>query len=60
MFPQKLDDIPLEQRIYCNRSLKMKSIKAIGFDMDYTLARYKQEAFEKLAYDETIKKLVQN
>ena len=24
-------------RIYCNRSLSMSKIKAIGFDMDYTL-----------------------
>eukprot|EP00240_Pyramimonas_obovata_P002396 CAMPEP_0118946524 /NCGR_PEP_ID=MMETSP1169-20130426/44352_1 /TAXON_ID=36882 /ORGANISM="Pyramimonas obovata, Strain CCMP722" /LENGTH=512 /DNA_ID=CAMNT_0006892513 /DNA_START=525 /DNA_END=2063 /DNA_ORIENTATION=+ len=36
----------------------MKSIKAVGFDMDYTLAQYKEEEFESLAYYETIKKLV--
>lgn len=58
MFPENLIDIPLAERIYCNRSLNMSSIKAIGFDMDYTLALYKHETFEKLAYDETIKKLV--
>ncbi len=58
MFPEKFDDISLGERIFCNRSLNMASIKAIGFDMDYTLALYKHETFEKLAYDETIKKLV--
>jgi HAD superfamily 5'-nucleotidase-like hydrolase len=45
-------------RIYCNRSLNMKGIRAIGFDMDYTLAMYKPETFETLAYSETLKKLV--
>lgn len=51
--------IPISERIFCNRSLNMSSIKAIGFDMDYTLALYKPETFEKLAYDETLKKLVE-
>ena len=58
MFPECFKDIPLCERIFCNRSLNMTSIKAVGFDMDYTLAIYKHETFEKLAYDETIKKLV--
>ncbi|MES2615255.1 MAG: HAD-IG family 5'-nucleotidase [Bdellovibrionota bacterium] len=58
MFPEKLIDIPLCERIFCNRSLNMPSIQAIGFDMDYTLALYKHEFFEKLAYEETLKKLV--
>ena len=60
MLPEKLVNIPLCERIFCNRSLNMSSIKAVGFDMDYTLAIYKHESFEKLAYDETLKKLVQN
>jgi phosphoglycolate phosphatase-like HAD superfamily hydrolase len=36
----------------------MKSIEAIGFDMDYTLAQYKADTFESLAYVGTIEKLV--
>lgn len=36
----------------------MKSIEAIGFDMDYTLAQYKADTFESLAYVGTIQKLV--
>ena len=36
----------------------MKKIKAIGFDMDYTLVRYKDEEFESASYDNTIEKLV--
>lgn len=37
----------------------MKKIKAIGFDMDYTLVRYKTENFERLAHKETLIKLVE-
>jgi hypothetical protein len=32
---------------------------AAGFDMDYTLAMYKPETFEVLAYTETCRKLVE-
>lgn len=53
-----LSEIDPKNRIYCNRSLNMRNIKAVGFDMDYTLALYKPEEFELLAYQETLKKLV--
>jgi hypothetical protein len=33
--------VDYRRKIFCNRSLNMKSIKAVGFDMDYTLAQYK-------------------
>jgi HAD superfamily 5'-nucleotidase-like hydrolase len=44
--------------IYVNRTLNMKHIKAIGFDMDYTLVRYDSEAFEEMTYNEIKKKLI--
>ncbi|MFG1491997.1 HAD-IG family 5'-nucleotidase [Halobacteriovorax sp. ZH4_bin.1] len=44
--------------VYVNRTLNMKKIKAIGFDMDYTLVRYKTEAFEKFVFELVLKKLV--
>jgi HAD superfamily 5'-nucleotidase-like hydrolase len=44
--------------IYINRTLNMKRIKAIGFDMDYTIVRYQTEAFERFTYTEVLKKLV--
>ncbi|XP_020095224.1 5'-nucleotidase domain-containing protein 4 isoform X1 [Ananas comosus] len=50
--------IPMGKQIFCNRSLNMKNITAVGFDMDYTLAQYKPETFEALAYQGTIAKLV--
>lgn len=46
--------------IYVNRTLNMKKIKAVGFDMDYTLVRYNTNEFEKMSFDTTLKKLVEN
>ena len=45
------DDIPNERGVYCNRSLNLRSIKAIGYDMDYTLVHYNVEAWEGRAYE---------
>jgi HAD superfamily 5'-nucleotidase-like hydrolase len=45
--------------IYVNRTLNMKQISAIGFDMDYTLVRYDSEAFEVMTYREIKKKLLE-
>jgi hypothetical protein len=39
------------RRIFCNRALNMNQIKAVGFDLDYTLAEYIPETFDLLAYD---------
>ena len=48
------------QRMYVNRSLNMERIKAIGFDMDHTLLMYNREAFESLAFRETLKKFIES
>lgn len=45
--------------IYVNRTLNMKQIAAIGFDMDYTLVRYDSEAFEEMTYKEIVRKLLE-
>eukprot|EP00879_Flechtneria_rotunda_P000833 GHRR01000958.1.p1 GENE.GHRR01000958.1~~GHRR01000958.1.p1 ORF type:complete len:660 (+),score=216.69 GHRR01000958.1:198-2177(+) len=50
--------LPASRQIFCNRSLNMKQIKAVGFDMDYTLAQYKPDTFELLAHTQTVDKLV--
>jgi HAD superfamily 5'-nucleotidase-like hydrolase len=44
--------------VFCNRELRMDNLKAVGFDMDYTLAQYQQPAFDKLAFDGAKEKLV--
>ncbi|MCK4414535.1 MAG: HAD-IG family 5'-nucleotidase [Candidatus Eisenbacteria sp.] len=51
-------DVPRAQRIYVNRNLRLGSVRAIGFDMDHTLAVYKAQPFERLAFREAQKKLV--
>lgn len=56
--PEGGQKIDIGKKIFCNRSLNMKSILAVGFDMDYTLAQYKPETFESLAYEGTVRKLV--
>lgn len=42
---------PRGRGIYCNRTLNLRSIKAIGYDMDYTLIHYRVEAWERRAYE---------
>lgn len=42
---------PTPRRIFCNRTLNLRSIKAVGFDMDYTLVHYFTEQWEERAYE---------
>lgn len=44
--------------IFVNRPLNMANIRWIGFDMDYTLAIYRKQAIEELAFRKTLEKLV--
>lgn len=52
-------EIDRRERIYVNRSLNMAKIKAVGFDMDHTLAQYNRTEFEALAFQETLKKFIE-
>ncbi|EGD76535.1 hypothetical protein PTSG_12615 [Salpingoeca rosetta] len=58
---QRFEDLPLNelpqtykrdvhQRVFCNRSVDLSSIHYVGFDMDYTLAVYKEPAIYELTY----------
>lgn len=42
-----------ERGVFANRTLNLRSLKAIGYDMDYTLVHYNIEAWEKAAFDRT-------
>jgi len=44
--------------VFVNRTLNMKKIKHVGFDMDHTLVRYNSKEFEGLAHSHLLKKLV--
>ncbi|MBC7691799.1 MAG: HAD-IG family 5'-nucleotidase [Methylotenera sp.] len=44
-----------DRGVYCNRTINMRSLKAVGYDMDYTLIHYREVEFERKAYDYTKK-----
>ena len=46
------------RRIYVNRNLRMRNVRMIGFDMDYTLAVYDKLVLENLAFEATRAKLI--
>lgn len=49
---------PPERQIYVNRTLNLRGIRAIGYDMDYTLVHYRVDAWEAHAYLHTKQKLL--
>lgn len=49
---------PPQRRIFCNRTLNLRSIRAIGFDMDYTLIHYEAEQWERSAYEHSRQRLL--
>ena len=46
-----LVDPPYERSVFANRTLNMRSIRAIGYDMDYTLIHYDVKQWEQTAYE---------
>jgi HAD superfamily 5'-nucleotidase-like hydrolase len=44
--------------IFANRTLNLRSIRAVGYDMDYTLVHYRVEPWERRAYEHTRQRLV--
>ncbi|UCD25387.1 MAG: HAD family hydrolase, partial [Gemmatimonadota bacterium] len=56
--PDRNTTPPPERGIYCNRTLNLRSIKAIGYDMDYTLVHYKVDQWERQAYGYIKRKLL--
>ena len=43
--------LPAQRKVFCNRTLNMRAIRAIGYDMDYTLIHYHVEQWELRAYE---------
>lgn len=46
--------------LYCNRTLNLRSLKAIGYDMDYTLIHYRVDEWEQRAYAYIKERLVRD
>ncbi|MEE4271937.1 MAG: HAD-IG family 5'-nucleotidase [Thermoanaerobaculales bacterium] len=44
------NETPFARRIFANRTLNLRSIGAIGYDMDYTLVHYRVRTWEERAY----------
>ena len=51
--------VPPEERIFVNRNLRLRTIGAVGFDLDYTLAHYRVNEIDHLAFRITQRKLVE-
>ncbi len=51
--------IPRERRVFVNRNLRMEGVRALGFDMDHTLALYHRAPFEQLTHDLALQNLVE-
>jgi 5'-nucleotidase len=43
--------VPPERRIFCNRTLNIRALRAVGYDMDYTLLHYRVQEWECRAFE---------
>jgi HAD superfamily 5'-nucleotidase-like hydrolase len=55
----KENQAPPERGIFCNRTLNLRGIGAIGYDMDYTLIQYDVVEWERLAYSYAKKRFLE-
>ena len=51
--------IPFGRRVFCNRTLNLRAIRAVGYDMDYTLVHYHVSEWERRAYEHVRQNLAQ-
>jgi len=50
----------MNHKVFVNRTLNLRKIKYVGFDMDHTLVRYHTRNFEALAHKTMIEKLIRD
>ncbi|OGV28431.1 MAG: 5'-nucleotidase [Legionellales bacterium RIFCSPHIGHO2_12_FULL_35_11] len=50
----------MTQKVFVNRTLNLKKIKYLGFDMDHTIIRYNSKNFESMVYELVVNYLVEN
>ncbi len=50
-------EVPPGRGVFCNRTLNLRSVRAIGYDMDYTLVDYRVDAFERMVYAQARERL---
>ncbi len=54
------DRLPPAHKLYALRTLPLGDIKAVGFDMDHTLARYRSPEIDELAFKKAARLLVRD
>ncbi|MDX1631069.1 MAG: HAD-IG family 5'-nucleotidase [Thermoanaerobaculia bacterium] len=54
----KEEGVPLHRRIFVNRTLRMETIRCIGFDLDWTLASYRRVPVQELIFELSVDRLV--
>jgi len=52
------ESVPDERQIFVNRTLRLESIRHIGFDLDWTLADYERLPLEQLTFELALDRLV--
>lgn len=52
------DRLPPSHKVFALRDLPFGEVKAVGFDMDYTLARYRSPEIDALAFTKALRFLV--
>ena len=50
--------LPHARKLFPLRNVHFRDIKAVGFDMDYTLSHYRSPEIEELAYRSSVRLLV--
>ena len=50
--------LPHARRVFVLRNIHLQNVKAVGFDMDYTLSHYRSPEIDDLAYDKASQLLV--
>jgi 5'-nucleotidase len=55
-----IPDQPAERAVFSNRTLNLRSVRAIGYDMDYTLIHYDVDEWERGAFDHAKAHLLDN
>ncbi|MBK8976867.1 MAG: HAD-IG family 5'-nucleotidase [Planctomycetes bacterium] len=56
--PSLFPEPPPERRVFCNRTLNLRAMPVLGFDMDYTLVHYDVHAWEARAYAHALRRLL--
>lgn len=51
------ESAPPEQGVFANRTLNLRTVRAIGYDMDYTLLHYDLDGWERSAFEHARQRL---